>query len=108
MASRKAVCPVPDPPHGLSARSAELWAGVVRWADTPGRLAVLAEALRALDRADEARAAVDRDGLCVTTPGSGVVHLHPAAKLEREARAQFAALWADLGLAEPGLGVPWP
>jgi hypothetical protein len=55
---------------------------------------LIEEALRALDRADEAREAVDHDGLSFATTTTGTVHLHPLLKVEREQRALFAKLWS--------------
>jgi len=90
--------PFPAAPDGLSARSVALWAelGPSR-ADIAGRRVLLEQALRALDSAEAARAAIERDGRTFKTK-SGVVHSNPEVKLEIESRRQFAALWRDLGL----------
>ncbi|MDI7245859.1 MAG: hypothetical protein QME92_00055 [Bacillota bacterium] len=88
-----------EPPAHLSERSKALWRQVVPdRAKSPGRLALLQTALEALDRADQARQVLDREGLFTTTPGSGVTHVHPAARIEREARALFLRAWTELGL----------
>jgi hypothetical protein len=89
----------PDPPEGLSASSGKLWRtiGPAR-VDTPGRQVLFEEALRALDRANEARALVASEGLTSKTPATGAVHLNPTARLERDSRAQFSSLWTALGL----------
>ncbi len=88
----------PLPPSHLSLRTQTLWTDAVRPTDQPQRLALIQSALEALDRADEARQAIARSGLTATTRTTGAVHLHPCARVEREARAQFAQLWQVLGL----------
>lgn len=103
MSSRKskpALPPVPDPPSGLSERALYLWGSVVpARARSAGRLAVIEEALRALDRADAARVALDAEGMVSKTESTGALHVHPLVKVERENRALFVRLWQDLGLA---------
>ncbi len=92
--------PVPPTPAGLSERSVVLWHAVVpARAMSPGRLALIEQALRALDRADQARALVDAAGLVTTTETTGAAHANPCVRIEREARAQFLTAWRDLGLA---------
>jgi hypothetical protein len=61
-----------------------------------GRLALIEEALRALDRADQCRAIVDAEGPMITT--AGAVHQRPEAKRERKACALFAKLWTGMHL----------
>ena len=97
----KAVTASPDysPPTHLSERSQNLSRAVVpRRAKSPERLAVLVVALEALDRADEAAAAVKVAGMTTTTPRSGAVHLHPLLKVERESRQLFAKIWHSMSL----------
>lgn len=51
------------PPDGLSERGKALWRQVVPdRGRSPGRLAMIGEALKALDRADQAAAIVDAEG----------------------------------------------
>jgi hypothetical protein len=64
-----------------------------------GPLVLLEEALAALDRSNEARRLVGEQGLTTTTERSGVVHMNPLAKVEKESREQFARAWKDLGLS---------
>lgn len=86
------------PPADLSERAKALWeSAVADGTRSPGRLVLVQEALYALDRADQARALLTQEGLATTTKTTGAVHLHPAAKLERESRALFSKLWAELG-----------
>jgi phage terminase small subunit len=90
----------PEPPPGLSERSQALWRELAAGGrvGSIGRQVMLQAALEALDRATEARRVVQRDGMTTTSPGSGVVHVHPLVKVEAEARRQFGSLWAALGL----------
>ncbi|MCI0637981.1 MAG: hypothetical protein L0Y72_23595 [Gemmataceae bacterium] len=95
---RKATDSLRVPSH-LSARSRALWAELVpRRAESPERLALLQTALEALDRADQARVVVKKEGLTKTTERSGAVHLHPLLKVEADSRRQFARIWAELNL----------
>jgi len=91
---RKTATPAPE---GLSEQAQTLWIGVVE-DSPPGRAAIIEAALRAFDRAGEASAILDRDGLTVTTATTGAVHVHPAVKIERDNRTLFARLWAQLEL----------
>lgn len=89
----------PIPPDGLSEKSLTLWEKVVgNRAKSPGRLALLTEALRALDRANECRALVNKEGLVFVTKKTGAIHIHPLSKSEREFRQQFFHAWDKLGL----------
>ena len=96
-----------NPPLGLSGRSQSLWRAVLASgrAKSPGRLALLAETLAALDRADACARAVDRDGLTVTTPRSGVAHAHPLLLAELTFRRQFLAGAKQLDLGRGSAGV---
>jgi len=86
-------------PVGLSERSQALWAAVVpAQAISAGRRALVEEALRSLDRADQMREAVDRDGALTTNATTGMVHVNPCCKLEREARQAFSRLWTTMHL----------
>lgn len=89
---------IPAPSH-LSPRSQELWAAFVpRRVRSAGRRVLLEQALSALDRADQARDAVNAQGLTTATKTTGAIHINPAAKLERESRQQFARIMADMHL----------
>ena len=86
-------------PAGLSSRSQALWSAVVpAQAISAGRRALVEEALRSLDRADEMREAVDHDGALTTNATTGMVHVHPCCKIEREARQAFSRLWTTMHL----------
>lgn len=92
--------PPPPAPEGLSEKSQRLWTEAMRserkW--TGPRREALFQALAALDRADQARETVDREGLTSVTESTKAVHVHPAAKVEREARAQALRGFETLGL----------
>lgn len=89
---------IPAAPDGLSCRALSLWQAVVpSRAASAGRLAVIEEALRALDRADEARRLVADEGMVSKTESTGALHVHPLLKVERENRQLFARLWEQLG-----------
>src|SRR5262249_55050168 len=95
--------PPPEPvaaPEGLSSeRSRALWRAVVpRYVRGPQRRALLEEALAALDRAAQARAGIAWEGVTTTRGRSGVVHLHPLVRVEKDARAAFMKGWAQLRL----------
>ena len=95
--------PIPEPPAHLSERSRELWRAIVPdRALSPGRVALLQAALEALDRADQAREILDREGLTITTKSTGMVHVHPLVKVERENRQLFIRAWDLLGLKWDG------
>ena len=99
---------LPSAPKGLTPRSRKLWQAVVlRYARSPGKQALLEQALRALDRADEAAAAVLRDGMTIVTERSGVSHIHPLLKAEQAFRQQFISAWSKMGLAHDASDTPF-
>jgi hypothetical protein len=88
---------LPVAPKGLTARSRGIWRGVNRDFDLlDHEQAILEQSLRALDRSEEARAAVDRDGAVVQ--GRYGPKVHPAAALERDSRTAFLRGLRELGL----------
>jgi len=97
--AKKAAPVLIEKPAGLSERSQKLWCAMVPGkAQSPGALVMVEQALRALDRADEAGRAIDTEGLTSLTEATGAVHVHPAVKIERENRALFARLWTSMHL----------
>jgi phage terminase small subunit len=91
--------PIPDPPEDLSAESKDLWTRLVPTAArSVQRRTLLAQGLRALDRADQARREVATQGLLVTTARSGVAHVNPLLKVESQARLEFLKVWRALNL----------
>lgn len=89
----------PEPPEHLSPRSKTLWQEIApHRARSIERRTLFQAALEALDRADEARQVIQAEGMISKTITTGAVHIHPAVKLEREARGQFAKIWDLLNL----------
>jgi phage terminase small subunit len=86
---------VPPPTH-LSVKSAALWARLVSdyRLDAPG-LALLQVACEALDRLEQAREVLERDGLTIGEGGS--TRRHPALDIEKQSASIFLRAWRDLG-----------
>ena len=83
-------------PEQLSERSQKLWNQIAGGrSKSPGRLALLQVALRA----DEAAALVAEEGLIFTTETTKAKHVHPATRIEKDARAQFLRAWGQLNLS---------
>lgn len=101
-ASAKPRSTRPQAPAGLSLPARGLWLrlrdeyGIV----DAGGLAVLEQAARCYDRAEEARRMLDREGV-VTKDRWGQRKPHPAATVERDARAQLLAALRQLNIATP-------
>ena len=88
------------PPAHLSERAKGLWQAVVpSRAKSPERLAMVQSALESLDRADQAAALVRDEGMTVTAKKGGLPHVHPAVRVERDARAMFVRTWGGLALS---------
>ena len=86
-------------PDGLSEKSARLWRAIVPdRARSAGRVALVEQALRALDRADEAAALVASEGLITETKTTGAIHMNPVLRVERESRQLFARIFGMLHL----------
>jgi phage terminase small subunit len=89
----------PSPPEHLSGRSKELWCEYIgHEIKSPGRITLFQTGLEALDRAEQARLLVEKEGLTTVTGRSGVSHAHPALAIEKEAKSQFVRIWKILGL----------
>ncbi len=89
----------PPAPAGLSPAAQEWWKNLQAdypLADSAGML-LLEQAMRAFDRCEEARAALDRDGAIVADRFDQRVP-HPAVKLERDARHQLLQCLRALNL----------
>jgi phage terminase small subunit len=92
---------IPKAPRGLSRRSQRLWRDVLRDFDLGSHeQALLEESLRALDRADEARAALDAAGLTYLDR-FGSPKARPEVAVERDSRGLFVRTLRELGL-DPG------
>jgi len=88
---------LPRAPQGLSGRSQSLWRATNRdYVLAQHELALLAEALKSLDRAEQARGMVDVEG--ITVLGRSGPRAHPAVAVERDARTLAARLFRELSL----------
>jgi hypothetical protein len=93
------IGPPPRVPVGLSVESSAIWESETRTRSrSPGRLALLEQALRALDRAATLREQLEREGLTTVTKTTGAVHIHPLVKIEAAERATFLKIAKVLGL----------
>jgi hypothetical protein len=79
-------------PEGFSERSVRIWTSETARTKSQGRLALLEECLRHLDRADALAALIAKEGLTTTTQTTGAVHIHPLAKIELTHRGVFVKL----------------
>jgi P27 family predicted phage terminase small subunit len=87
------------PPKGLSLAARQRWKqllGEFHIRDAAG-LMILEAALRAFDRAEQARGVLDAEGV-VTLDSRGRPKAHPAASVERDNRAAFLAALKQLNL----------
>jgi P27 family predicted phage terminase small subunit len=98
-------------PKGLSPAARRWWTRLVAdfgISDPAGEL-LLETALRCFDRAEQARAVLDRDGVTATDTRDRPKQ-HPACAVERDSRAgMLAALRAlnlDIQPLRPGVGRP--
>lgn len=75
-------------PVGLSAAARRWWKRLVQEYDItdPAGELLLEQALRCFDRAEQARAVLDKDGV-TTTDSRGRPKTHPATSVERDSRA---------------------
>ena len=71
---------------------------VSTWELGPHHYPLLAAACRELDRAEEARLLIRKDGGVLVKDRFKQPREHPARKVEREARITFARLVRELGL----------
>jgi hypothetical protein len=89
---------IPKPPAGLSRRSRALWRDTVdEFELSASELFVLENGLRCLDRADEAAAVVNREGVTVLDR-YGSPKAHPAVDVEVRCRAAFNAAMRQLAV----------
>lgn len=88
---------LPEPPKHLSASSRRWWADVVRNFELePHHLKLLSLAAEALDRTEQARAQIEKEGM--TVPGRFGPRTSPAVAIERDSRLAFARLLRELDL----------
>jgi len=89
------------PPEHLTEASKAFWTTIVadyRLQRDEAGLQLLTLACEALDRCEEARAAVSKDGVTVTSR-LGEVKAHPAVAIERDSRLAAVRILRDLGLS---------
>jgi phage terminase small subunit len=99
MNNKKKDNSLPEPPEYLSEKSKKLWRyHVGDRVISPGRIEAFRLALEALDTSDRARCILNEEGLTTVTKKSGVVHVHPLVKVERENKQLFFKIWNTLGL----------
>lgn len=92
----------PKAPSSLGKTGRIFWRRVhATWGDFDARhLELLRMACEALDRAEQAREAIRRDGITVPTADGTSIKSHPALGVERDCRIGFARLMRELGLPE--------
>ena len=91
-------------PSYLSATAQRWAASVIDGAGdavTETDFALIIRAAEALDKAETARRRLARDGIIVPDR-FGQIKAHPACALERDSRAAFCRICAQLGLDAPG------
>ncbi len=97
-----------DAPGHLSATARRLYVNVTaQYILEAHHLAILAKCLEAFDRAEAARAIIQRDGI-LTTSRLGEAKAHPAIAIERDSRSAFMAGIKQLGLDLEGPPPPSP
>ena len=97
------------PPPGLKTETRKWWTEVVStWDLDIHHLKLLEAACRELDRAEEARLAIRKDGGVLVKDRFGQLKEHAARKVEREARITFARLVREMGLDVAGATAPRP
>ena len=89
------------PPSDLTVESKEIYdfyVGQGIKVRNPGQVAAFIEALRAMDRANEARAILKTDGMVKTSARSKLPRRHPACEILTNAEQHFRRIWKRLGL----------
>jgi P27 family predicted phage terminase small subunit len=88
----------PEPPAHLSESSRQWWETTLALYELQEHhLRLLQLACEAWDRAQQARAQIDRDGLTVSTADGGI-KTHPCIAIERDSRLGFARILRELDL----------
>ena len=96
-------------PPGLTKATRIWWTDVVStWELDIHHLKLLEVACRELDRAEEARLLIRKDGGVLAKDCFGQLKEHAARKVEREARITFARLVRELGFDVAEAAAPRP
>jgi len=96
------------PPLHLSVNSRKWWSQVAATYELePHHIKLLTMAAEALDRAEEARETITREG-AYYEDRFGQPKKHPALSVERDARIQFARLLRELALDVAAPDAPRP
>ena len=97
------------PPAHLRAAGCDLWRSTLNDWDLEGAdLVVLATACECLDRLEQIRAALDKDGIVLEDP-SGRKRSHPLLAAEAQAHGVLLRAWNQLNLTDeepPRVGRP--
>jgi hypothetical protein len=95
----KSLRPMKTPPPGLSPASIRIWSAELRGrTKSLARVRLLEQFLRTLDEVDRLRELLSAGPLIVTTPATGVQHVHPAVAAGATALATATRLARLLGL----------
>jgi P27 family predicted phage terminase small subunit len=90
----------PSPPAHLSQRTKKLWRAIVsRFVLQPEHLEMLRLGMEAVDRTDQARRILAKDGLVVTGT-RGAIQRHPMVDVEIQSRTAALRYFRELGLTE--------
>jgi phage terminase small subunit len=89
----------PGPAAHLTQSSKRLWLelGPSR-ARSLGRQIKFQQALEMRDLTNEIRKAREAEGIIIVSKRSGLKHINPIVRIEKDCRKLFARLWSDLGL----------
>ena len=97
----------PKPPNHLRTAGRRLWRAVIRtYALEEHHLVILRAGCEAADRLEDARAAIEADGL--TVPARFGPRSHPAIAIERDSRIALLRCVRELGLDIEAPGTPRP
>ena len=89
---------LPKPPKHLKAGGKAWWkAAHAEFSFSPAELAIVRMICEAIDRGDQAREVLDREGLTIEGREGGL-RPHPCVAIERDARTTFGRLLQRLNL----------
>ena len=95
-----AIEQIPDPPADLSPRSQETWKEVVpSRGRSAERLISIHECLKVRDQADRLGELLKEQGLVCESKKTGLVHVNPLLKAQKDFMTLFNRTWLSLGLS---------